>query len=62
MSGTSMASPHVAGAVARFASNNPNATLAQVQSMLFESALDKVIEGVPAGTANKLVHKGCTAA
>jgi len=58
-SGTSMATPHVAGTLAKFVSLNMNASLPMVQQMLFDSALDKVIQGVPKGTVNKLVHKGC---
>ncbi len=41
MSGTSMAAPHVAGAVAMYLGQNPNATPSQVKTRLVETADDK---------------------
>jgi subtilisin family serine protease len=38
LSGTSMAGPHVAGAVALLLADNPNLTLAQVKSALYDNA------------------------
>jgi subtilisin family serine protease len=58
-SGTSMASPHVAGTLARFVSNNINASLVTVQTMLLSDTLNGVVQGVPAQTVNKLVHLSC---
>jgi subtilisin family serine protease len=56
MSGTSMSSPHVAGAAALYLEANPTATPAQVQSALTSNATANVISGVPSGTVNKLLY------
>jgi tripeptidyl-peptidase-1 len=58
-SGTSFSSPHVAGVLAELSMLYPNASLVEVQQLLFNSTLNKVIGGVPKGTANKLLHHGC---
>ena len=58
-SGTSFSSPHVAGALARLASQHPASSLAEVQALLLNMTLKGVIGGVPKGTANKLLHKAC---
>ena len=34
-------------------------SLKEVQGILFNSTLKGVIEGVPKGTANKMLHKAC---
>ena len=57
--GTSFASPHVAGVLAELASMNPDMALADVQSLLFSNALDGVVSGVTKGTVDKLVHHKC---
>jgi aqualysin 1 len=58
LSGTSMASPHVAGVAALYLEQNPSATPAQVAKLLTDSAtVDKV--GSPgAGTPNRLLYEG----
>lgn len=55
MSGTSMASPHVAGAAARILQEWPNLTPAEVATKLDEYSSKDVITGAPAGTPNKLL-------
>ena len=55
LSGTSMASPHVAGVVARFLQANPTATPAQARNELVNVATLNHLSGVPAGTANRLL-------
>jgi len=58
ISGTSMASPHVAGAAALYLSANPSASVATVASDLVSNATNNAIGGVPAGTPNKLLYVG----
>jgi subtilisin family serine protease len=56
ISGTSMASPHVAGAVARFISLNPTLTPAQVAQSLRSSASRDLIQGAGTSSPNLLLH------
>jgi len=56
ISGTSMATPHVAGAAALYLSANPSATPSQVVSALTSNASTGAIKSVPAGTANLLLY------
>jgi subtilisin family serine protease len=56
--GTSMASPHVAGAAALYLGANPTATPAEVATALIDNATPDVLTGVPAGTPNKLLFTG----
>ncbi|GAA1412649.1 trypsin-like serine protease [Catellatospora coxensis] len=56
LSGTSMAAPHVAGAIARHLSTAPDASPAQVHSWVMDNATTGVMTGLPAGTPNKLLH------
>jgi serine protease len=55
-SGTSMASPHVAGAAALYLSANPGATPAEVAAALTTSATTGVISGLGAGSPNRLLY------
>lgn len=56
MSGTSMATPHVAGAAAVLLSRNPELTPAQVASALASNATAGVVTGAGAGTPNRLLY------
>ena len=56
MSGTSMASPHVAGAAALYAGAHKSATPAQVASALTKGATKGAIKNPSAGTPNKLLR------
>ncbi len=56
ISGTSMATPHVTGAVALYLEANPTATPAQVASGLVALGTPGVISGVPSGTVNLLLY------
>ncbi|GAA2082759.1 hypothetical protein GCM10009801_42740 [Streptomyces albiaxialis] len=56
MSGTSMASPHVAGAAALYVAGHKTATPAQVASALTKGATKGAIKNPSAGTPNKLLR------
>ena len=58
ISGTSMASPHVAGAAALYKSNFGDAATSTVQSWIINNATTNVISGNPSGTPNRLLYKG----
>ena len=58
LTGTSMASPHVAGAAALYLQGNPTATPAQVAAALTNNATSGVITSLPAATTNKLLYTG----
>ncbi|MET4147424.1 S8 family serine peptidase [Arthrobacter sp. UYCo732] len=61
MSGTSMASPHTAGAAAVLLSQNPALTPAQVASALISGATAGVISGGGTGTPNRLLYTAAAA-
>ncbi len=56
ISGTSMATPHVAGAAALYLFSNPTATPASIASALTSSATPNKISGLPSGTPNLLLY------
>lgn len=59
-SGTSMATPHVTGVIARYLETNPTATPAQVQSALLASSRVQKLAGVGAGSPNRLLAEVVT--
>jgi subtilisin family serine protease len=54
-SGTSMATPHVAGVAARVLQGNPTATPAAVRNAIVNAATLNHLSGIPSGTANRLL-------
>lgn len=56
MSGTSMASPHVAGVAALYLANNPSATPSQVLTALKNNATPNKVINAGTGSPNLLVH------
>jgi len=55
ISGTSMATPHVAGVVARFLQTNPGASPATARNAIVGAATLNRLSGIPTGTANRLL-------
>jgi subtilisin family serine protease len=58
ISGTSMASPHVAGVAALYKGNYGDAASSTVQSWIINNATTNVISGNRTGTPNRLLFKG----
>ncbi|MFI8372146.1 S8 family serine peptidase [Streptomyces sp. NPDC085466] len=58
ISGTSMASPHVAGAAALYLGDNPTATPAQVGTALVNAATPNVVTNPGSGSPNRLLYVG----
>lgn len=56
LSGTSMASPHVAGAAALVLARNTSATPQQIRDTLVAEATSGVLTGTKAGSPNKLLY------
>ncbi|GCD97048.1 S8 family peptidase [Embleya hyalina] len=57
-SGTSMASPHVAGAAALYLEANRSATPRQVRDALVDNATPNLVTNAGAGSPNKLLYTG----
>lgn len=58
ISGTSMASPHVAGAAALYLGNNPSASPSTVASALVNNATTGVLSSIGSGSPNRLLYVG----
>jgi subtilisin family serine protease len=56
ISGTSMASPHVAGVGALYKQGSPGATSAAISTSIINNATPNVITGNPSGTPNRLLY------
>ena len=57
LSGTSMASPHVAGVAARILQSNPGASPATVRNTIVNEASLNKLSGIPSGTSNRLLFR-----
>ncbi|MEU1213183.1 S8 family peptidase [Streptomyces sp. NPDC005790] len=58
LSGTSMASPHVAGAVALYREQHPDATPQEISDRLTAQATPDVLTGLGSGSPDRLLHTG----
>jgi subtilisin family serine protease len=58
ISGTSMASPHVAGVAALYLGQNTGATQSQVQTALVNNSTPNVLTGIGTGSPNRLLYMG----
>jgi serine protease len=56
ISGTSMASPHVAGVAALYLASNPSATPAQVTSAIINASTPNKVTGAQTGSPNRLLY------
>jgi subtilisin family serine protease len=59
LDGTSMATPHAAGAAALYLEGRPNATPAEVTEELIARSTRSVVEGLDPGSPNVLLHTAC---
>ena len=57
ISGTSMATPHVAGVAARYLQTNTTASAATVRNAIVAAAALNKLTGIPTGTANRLLFR-----
>jgi aqualysin 1 len=57
ISGTSMATPHVAGVAARYLQTNPGASPATVRNAIVADSTTGRLTGLPTGTANRLLFR-----
>lgn len=57
ISGTSMASPHVAGVAARYLQGSATASPATVRNAIVNAATLNRLTGIPSGTANRLLFR-----
>jgi subtilisin family serine protease len=57
ISGTSMASPHIAGVATLYKSANGDASQSTITTWIINNASNGVISGNPSGTPNRLVNK-----
>jgi subtilisin family serine protease len=55
ISGTSMASPHVAGVAALYLAGAPSATPATVRNFIYSTATPNVLSGIGSGSPNRLL-------
>ncbi len=62
VSGTSMATPHVAGVAATYLETNPAATPAEVSATITSSATQGVVASAGSGSPNRLLFSGLTPA
>lgn len=58
ISGTSMASPHVAGAAALYLGNNPGASPSQVATALIDASTSGKVTSAGSGSPNRLLYVG----
>jgi len=61
ISGTSMASPHVAGLALKVAAENPTLDQAAIFDIIVNTASKDLIKSNPAATPNKIVYHACQA-
>ncbi|KAF9493009.1 peptidase 1 [Pleurotus eryngii] len=61
ISGTSMATPHVAGLVAYLISVHGNKAPAEIEALVVELSSKGALAGIPSGTANRIAQNGIAA-